>query len=744
MDKTYKHKAKSILESDDKQFISKSEKESFIDHIKNHPEEINKDDYYTKEEVNHIASSSISKDLGIVDTNPCSIINAEKHGYLPLPEEVMNLIGPNKEYQYWCLSQKVNGDKVCILTKINSIVDRVSFDVDGNIKLSTENDREFSMFSLSQASNKNSWIVHNASIVTGGFFVIGSENIYSNYDLINKDTGEVIFKGKEMNHTLFQLARAEEATIRSYTGKTGELTVDLTNKTVVLQDGVTAGGISLAKEQEVNKVIADLDTHINNHPEGFSGNYNDLTNKPNLEKFENHINNHPEGFSGDYNDLINKPNLKEFQDHIDNHPEIKDVDLSDYYNKREIDDKLDLLPTLENFKNWGEIPTDEEACLYANTINYPPLPNDVGGRNAYPYWGIFYVPRYSDKHHLFVSTSKSIRVSKTMYELRWHVWGVSKCYTWTPGSSEWVNESIPSEMETGTDTSCYLKECNYYNLSGFSTIPNKGGDGHIVIRQARGTSDALDTYTGKEGELTVDTTNKILRIQDGVTKGGIALAKKSEVDTLTSRIEEVFQSVSNGKRLIAEAVTDKGIETLATDTFETIRENINNLNAFKFYLGEEEPQNPEEGSMWFPEIDKNEKVNLCFTNTESYIQKVDGTILGTISLKELDRFPLLNISNFMTVRMFNFKHFKGGYGNIIPAYIYNYNKWISVYNFPPFDGTSIKYKIKIDSKFDNLTSCINYKLSMSNIVQEPIKNSFTINSKIKINNELEIPEIISK
>ena len=442
--------------------------------------------------------------------------------------------------------------------------------------------------------------------------------------------------------------------------------------------------------------------------------------------------------------MINVRDIYKLQERVkvlEENPQAPDMDnyytKEEVYNKREVDDKLDLLPTLENFKNWGEIPSDEEACLYANTINYPPLPNDVGGRNTYPYWGIFYVPRYSNKHHLFVSTSKSIRVSKTMYELRWHVWGVSKCYTWTPGSSEWVNESIPSEMDTGTDTSCYLKECNYYNLSGFSTIPNKGGDGHIVIRQARGTATALDTYTGKEGEITIDTTNKTIRVQDGVTKGGIALAKKSD-------LEELFQSVSNGKKLIAEAITDKGIETLATDTFETMSNNIKSLGAFKVYLGTEEPQNPEEGSMWFPEIDKNEKVNLCFTSTESYVQKADGTILGTISLKELDRFPLLNISNFMLVRMFNFKHFKGGYGNIIPAYIYNYGKWISVYNFPPFDGTSIKYKIKIDEKYDNMVSYINYEISMSNVVQEPIKNNFTISSKIKVNDGIEVPQIILK
>lgn len=47
------------------------------------------------------------------------------------------------------------------------------------------------------------------------------------------------------------------------------------------------------------------------------------------------------------------------------------------------------------------------------------------------------------------------------------------------------------------------------------------------------------------------------------------------VDALT--IKEVFQSVSNGKQLIASAITDKGINTDAEDTFETMAGNIGEI-----------------------------------------------------------------------------------------------------------------------------------------------------------------------
>ena len=39
-------------------------------------------------------------------------------------------------------------------------------------------------------------------------------------------------------------------------------------------------------------------------------------------------------------------------------------------------------------------------------------------------------------------------------------------------------------------------------------------------------------------------------------------------------LDELFTSVSNGKTLIASAITDKGVTTLATDTFAIYGDNI--------------------------------------------------------------------------------------------------------------------------------------------------------------------------
>lgn len=48
-------------------------------------------------------------------------------------------------------------------------------------------------------------------------------------------------------------------------------------------------------------------------------------------------------------------------------------------------------------------------------------------------------------------------------------------------------------------------------------------------------------------------------------------------DNVQDAIEEVFQSVSNGKTLIAAAITDKGVSTAATDSFQTMASNIESL-----------------------------------------------------------------------------------------------------------------------------------------------------------------------
>jgi hypothetical protein len=78
------------------------------------------------------------------------------------------------------------------------------------------------------------------------------------------------------------------------------------------------------------------------------------------------------------------------------------------------------------------------------------------------------------------------------------------------------------------------------------------------------------------------------RIDDiGEGSGGSSITVDSELSTtstnpvqnkvITAKLNEVFQSVSNGKSLIASAITDKGIVTISDATFEEMALNISRI-----------------------------------------------------------------------------------------------------------------------------------------------------------------------
>ena len=56
---------------------------------------------------------------------------------------------------------------------------------------------------------------------------------------------------------------------------------------------------------------------------------------------------------------------------------------------------------------------------------------------------------------------------------------------------------------------------------------------------------------------------------------------KSELAATNSNLESCFQSVSDGKALLASAITDQGIKTDATATFEVMANNIRSIERTK-------------------------------------------------------------------------------------------------------------------------------------------------------------------
>ena len=55
-----------------------------------------------------------------------------------------------------------------------------------------------------------------------------------------------------------------------------------------------------------------------------------------------------------------------------------------------------------------------------------------------------------------------------------------------------------------------------------------------ILQIRRGTAAQNNNFTGLAGEITMDTTNKTIRVHDGTTAGGTMLAKQSEIPDLST------------------------------------------------------------------------------------------------------------------------------------------------------------------------------------------------------------------
>lgn len=62
------------------------------------------------------------------------------------------------------------------------------------------------------------------------------------------------------------------------------------------------------------------------------------------------------------------------------------------------------------------------------------------------------------------------------------------------------------------------------------------------------------------------------------TVGDLSELETTDKDSVVDAINELFTSVSNGKSLIAAAITDKGISTAATDSFADMAQNIEDIS----------------------------------------------------------------------------------------------------------------------------------------------------------------------
>ena len=88
---------------------------------------------------------------------------------------------------------------------------------------------------------------------------------------------------------------------------------------------------------------------------------------------------------------------------------------------------------------------------------------------------------------------------------------------------------------------------------------------NIEVKLRRGTDTEHSSFTGAEGEVTVDTTNNTLRVHDNSTAGGIRLAKLSEAGLSAIANLSVLGNVS-GASAVPVAVDIKDEDAMTSDS----------------------------------------------------------------------------------------------------------------------------------------------------------------------------------
>ena len=92
------------------------------------------------------------------------------------------------------------------------------------------------------------------------------------------------------------------------------------------------------------------------------------------------------------------------------------------------------------------------------------------------------------------------------------------------------------------------------------------------LQLRKGTATEHNTFTGADGEVTVDTTNKTLRVHDGSTVGGTVLAKVSELPSL---VPQATETVAGKAKIATTAIAQAGVNDADFLTAKKLRGALN-------------------------------------------------------------------------------------------------------------------------------------------------------------------------
>lgn len=305
------------------------------------------------------------------------------------------------------------------------------------------------------------------------------------------------------------------------------LKVDLNEKV----DKVSGKGLSTNDytNEEKNK-LSNLSTVAT------SGNYNDLTNKPSIPTKTSQLTNDSSFASESYvTNAINNAQL--------GGGDGSSVDLSDYQTKS------DNTLTTDSKTIVGAI--NELDTKSIKSVNYSTIDttigNDVSNRLVELETKCIKAEDYENSS-VIIDNNLTSRVSALETNK------ADKIYVDEQISNVSIDLSDYQTKSDNTLTTSAKTITGAINELDINSI--KVVDYGVIDTTIGGTTVDISNYQTKE-DNTLNTTNK----------------------TIVGAINELFQNVSNGKELIATAITDKGVNTSSDDTFQTMANNINNISS---------------------------------------------------------------------------------------------------------------------------------------------------------------------
>ena len=162
------------------------------------------------------------------------------------------------------------------------------------------------------------------------------------------------------------------------------------------------------------------------------------------------------------------------------------------------------------------------------------------------------------------------------------------------------------------------------------------------VQQFRGTTAQHATYTGPEGEITVDTDKKVVVVQDGATAGGIPMAREDRKVAGDNyiKVDGAAEGTLAADLTLTMDMTKVAADLVSTDENNGLSVGTDNklfakINAWVDVLAA--PWSPGDIKMWFGELDATGKYPLIngVANTSWHI--CDGTD-GTPDMR--DRVPV--------------------------------------------------------------------------------------------------------